>query len=318
MPLTNFPQGLSSFGVPVLPGLPSIGNAYSDHYFVDAKVGSDLYTADENAPDKPWATMSKAFANIKSGDVIHMRGKIREQLTSPVGVFDVTIVGASNRPRHADDHTETDGVRGSSGATWTAPATGSTAAPLLTVSQQGWRFHGITWQLSGSATACILLTKTDDSGNDERDGGHAEISYCKLQGTPSSPAGIGLQTNGVGFWTLKDNLIFGFTTGVAKTGAQGGQVGWGEIVNNRFSDNTNGIVSPLYRFVVAYNRFLATHTVEVNLTNGTANIVTENTFVGDYDASIAGTGDFWFNNYSLDAASAEVDADGKTSAVPAA
>lgn len=312
MGTTNFPNGISSMGVPVIGG-PSV---YGRYWFVDAKVGSDGNSG--KTASRPFQTMDKAFDMIDSGDVIFVRGKIREQLSTPVGVFDVTVIGAGNRPRHADDHTEANGARGSSGATWTAPASGSTAAPLLTVLQQGWRFHGLTWQLSGSATACALLTKTDDSGDDERDGGHAEFTYNKFQGTPSSPAGIGVQTNGVGFWKLENNLLLGFATAVAKTGSAGGQVGWGEIVGNRFSDNTNGIVSPLYRFLVARNYFLATHTKEVDLTSGTANIVTENVFMGDYDVNVAGTGDIWFNNYSLDAASAEVDADGKTTAVPAA
>lgn len=315
MGLTNFPNGVSSFGIPVLGSMPV--SAYGRYWFVDAKTGSDGNRG--NNRDRPFLTMSKALSVIDSGDVIFVRGKVREQLTTPNGVFDVTIIGAGNRPRHADDHTESGGARGSSAATWTAPASGSTASPLLQINQQGWRAYGITWQLSGSATACILLHKTDDSGDDERDGGHAEFMYNKFQGTPSSPAGIGVQTNGVGFWKLQDNLLFGFATAVAKTGSAGGQVGWGEIIDNRFSDNTNGIVSPLYRFLVKRNAFLATHTKEIDLTSGTANIVTENAFAGNYDASVPGTGDFWFNNYSLDTTSGEVDdTTGQTTAVPAA
>lgn len=310
--MTNFSQ-LSVGGVPILPG--GSLNPYGKTWFVDAKLGSD---GNRGTKAAPFLTMSKAFSSIGSGDIIFVRGKVREQLTSPAGVFDVTIIGASNRPRHADDHTEAVSTRGSSGATWTAPASGSTANPLLIIQQQGWRVQGITFQISGSATACVRLHKTDDSGDDERDGGHAEISYCKLQGNPASATGIGVQTNGTGFWKLHDNMFLGLVTGVAKTGTAGGQVGWGEIVGNRFSDNTNGIVSPLYRFLVKGNYFLATHTKEVDLTDGTANIVTENVFMGDYDASVAGTGDFWFNNYSLDTDSAEVAADGKSTAVPAA
>jgi hypothetical protein len=315
MGLTNFPNGISSFGVPVLGGMsPSI---YGRYWFVDAKTGADGNSG--RSRDRPFLTMAKAFANIDSGDVIFTRGKIREQLATPAGVHDVTIIGAGNRPRHADDHTESGGARGSSAATWTAPASGSTAIPLLQIIQQGWRVHGITWQLSGSATACVQLHKTDDAGDSERDGAHAELTYNKFQGTVGAAAGIGVQTNGVGFFKLQDNLLLGFTTAIAKTGSAGGQVGWGEIVGNRFSDNTNGIVSPLYRFLVKGNYFLATHTKEVDLTGGTANIVTENVFVGNYDACVSGTGDFWFNNYSLDTTSGEVDdTTGQTTAVPAA
>lgn len=301
-------------GVPV--GAP-YQSVYGQHWFVDAKTGSDGNSGKK--PTQPFLTMAKAFTRIGSGDVIYVRGKVREQLTTPAGVFDVTIVGAGNRPRHADDHTESGNTRGSSGATWTAPASGSTASPLLTIQQQGWRIHGLTWQLSGSATVCVLLHKTDDSGASERDGAHAELVYCKFQGTAASPAGIGIQTNGVGFWKVQDSLLFGFATAIAKTGTAGGQVGWGEIVGNRFTDNTNGIVSPLYRFLVKGNSFMAAHTIEMNLTGGAANIVTENAFNGNsaFETNTAGTGDFWFNNYAGDTGSGDVnDTTGYVEAAP--
>lgn len=307
MPLTNFPQGVSSYGVPML---PPQGSVYGHHYFVDAKVGLDAYTAEQNAPDKPFATMSRAFAVIKSGDVIHMRGKVREQLTTPAGVFDVTIIGAGNRPRHADDHTESNGLRGSSGATWTAPASGSTATPLLTVQQQGWRIHGIVFQLSGDADACIYVHKTDDSGDDERDGGHLELSYCKLQGTVGTPAGNGIEMNGVGFVSVRDCLIFGFAAGMIKSGAAGGQVGWWEVINNRFDDCTVGIDVPFYRSVIEGNKFISNVTVEMDLTDGNDNIVINNYFNGNdaFETNIAGTNDQWFPNYASDSASADVTA----------
>lgn len=286
-------------------------------WFVDAKVGSDSNSG--RTPAAPLLTMAAAFALIDSGDVIFFRGKIREQLDTPVGVHDVKIIGAGNRPRHADDlHESSTPGRGSSSATWTAPASGSTAVPLLRCIQQGWRVERICFQLSGSATACIGVHKTDDAGDDERDGGHLEVIACKLQGTVGAAAGIGIQTNGNGFVGVYENLLFGFATAMAKTGAAGGQVGWWDIQNNRFDANTNGIVLPLYHSLVRANYFM-NHTKEIDLTNGTTNIVTENHFLGNYDASVAGTDDSWFNNYSLDAASAEVDdTTGQTTSVPVA
>lgn len=278
-------------------------------WFVDAKVGNDSNRG--QLPTAPYATMAAAFARMKSGDKVFFRGKITEQLTTPTGVFDCSIFGMGNRPRHADDHTEADGARGSSGATWTAPASGSTASPLLQVNQQGWRLHGVTMQIAGSATACVLLNKTDDSGDDERDGGHFELSYCKLQGNPTTPIDIGLQTNGIGFWKVEDCLFLGFVTAIAKTGSAGGQVGWGEINRNRFSDNTNGIVSPLYRFSLRGNHFLPAHTVEFDLTGGQGNVWDDNVFSGNaaFETNVAGTSDFIVGkNYATDSASDDVTA----------
>lgn len=307
MAYTNFPQGITSFGVPVL---PPQGSVYGDHYFVDVKVGLDSYTAAQNDPDHPFATVSRAFAVIKSGDTIHVRGKVREQLTTPAGVFDVTLLGAGNRPRHADDHTESNGLRGSSAATWTAPASGSTATPLLTIQQQGWRVHGFVFQLSGDADACIYLHKTDDSGDDERDGGHAEISYNKFQGTVGTPAGNGIETNGVGFACIQNNLFFGFVNGIVKVGSAGGQVGWWEVIGNRFDDCTNAIDVPFYRSVLESNKFLSNITIEMDLTDGNDNMVINNYFSGNaaFETNVAGTNDMWFPNYAQDSASADVTA----------
>lgn len=309
MASTNF-TSLSVNGASVIPGSNMIGNPYSRHYYVDAKVGLDAYTAAQNDVDHPFATMSRAFAVIKSGDVIFVRGKVREQLTTPAGVFDVSIIGAANRPRHADDHTESDGARGSSAATWTAPASGSTATPLLTIQQQGWRVHGLVFQLSGSADACIYLHVTDDAGDSERNAGHAEISYCKLQGTVGTPAGNGIEINGCGFIRVSDCLLFGFTAGMIKSGAAGGQIGWCEIVNNRFDDCTTAIDLPLYRSVVEGNKFISNVTVEMDLTGGNDNIVINNYFSGNsaFETNIAGTNDMWFPNYAEDSASADVTA----------
>lgn len=296
---------------------PTQDTQFGKKWYVDAKTGSNSNSG--TAPSSPFLTMAKAFSLVGSGDVIYMRGKVREQLDTPVGVHDVRIIGAANRPRHADDHTEDGGARGSSGATWTAPASGSTAVPLLRLIQQGWRVERICFQLSGSATACIGVHKTDDAGDDERDGAHAEIVGCKLQGTVGTPAGIGIQTNGNGFVLVQDCLIFGFATAMAKTGSAGGQVGWWQIEDNRFDGNTNGIVLPLYHSLVRRNYFTVTTTKEIDLASGAANIVTENHFLGNYDANVAATGDSWFNNYSLDTTSGEIsDTSGQSTSVPVA
>lgn len=310
MPLTNFPNGVSSFGVPILPAMGGSSNPYATHYFVDAKVGTDALTAAQNDPDHPFLTMSRAFAVIKSGDVIHVRGKVREQLNTPAGVFDVSIIGAGNRPRHADDHTESLGLRGSSAATWAAPSSGSTAIPLLSIYQQGWRVQGITFQIDGNADAAIYLHKTDDSGDDERDGGHAEISYCKIQGNPTTPVGNGIEVNGIGFFGIYNNLFLGLVNGLVKVGSAGGQVGWAEIVGNRFSENTNGIVAPLYKCTVSQNQFLGGHTLEYDFTGGQDNMVINNYFNGNdaFETNINGTNDMFFPNYAGDAAATNITA----------
>src|SRR5260370_1350706 len=72
MPLTNFPNGLTSFGIPVLGGasIPFTGK----YFFVDAVNGSDGNTG--RSPSKALATVYKAHSLMTSGnnDVCYLIG----------------------------------------------------------------------------------------------------------------------------------------------------------------------------------------------------------------------------------------------------
>src|SRR4051812_35457516 len=69
-------------------------------YYVDTNSGVD--TNNGKSWSSAFLTMAKAFSVLVSGDRIVFVGNVREQLTTPVQVFDVQIIGAGNRPRHAD------------------------------------------------------------------------------------------------------------------------------------------------------------------------------------------------------------------------
>ena len=60
-------------------------------------VGSD--GNDGLSPLTPFATVERAFEFIDCYDIVVIDGVVREQVTAPLGVFDVTLVGAANRPR---------------------------------------------------------------------------------------------------------------------------------------------------------------------------------------------------------------------------
>ena len=71
MPITNFPYGVSSFGVPVMPGSgPWTGTAF----FVDPVNGSDSF--DGKSPSRAFATLYKAHDACTSGknDVVYLIG----------------------------------------------------------------------------------------------------------------------------------------------------------------------------------------------------------------------------------------------------
>ena len=73
MGLTNFPNGITSFGVPVTPSSGFMG-MFGDHYFVDFTNGSSAYDGLTTTTAKK--TLSQAYALATSGnnDVIWVNG----------------------------------------------------------------------------------------------------------------------------------------------------------------------------------------------------------------------------------------------------
>ena len=81
MTLTNFPNGVSSFGVPA--GLPM---SYGTYFFVDADSGSDLN--DGLSKDTPFATIAQAYSAVTTNkdDVIVLSTNGSHQLTSMLDI----------------------------------------------------------------------------------------------------------------------------------------------------------------------------------------------------------------------------------------
>jgi hypothetical protein len=201
-----------------------------DVYFVDANSGVD--TNDGATWDTAFLTMSKAFTSIASGDTIVFRGKIREQLTTPVQVFDVTVIGSGNRPRHADS--TPDGGQNATN-TWTIPASGATTAPLCKVIQQGWRFENILFA-GPTDSSCIQLFRDAGSGDDERDASHAEIIGCRFasgqDGIDQYGGCYNVRVEGCSFHDLTGYALKNGNVGIASPG------GW-QILGNRFDSCAN-------------------------------------------------------------------------------
>ena len=74
-----------------------------------------------------------------------------------MGIYDVGIIGAANKPRQATSGGEPTG----GGATWMAPATGAVAATaLLELTRQGWSIDNISFTPHTSSPA-ILFTRSE-------------------------------------------------------------------------------------------------------------------------------------------------------------
>jgi hypothetical protein len=303
--LTTFADGVYQYGgMPVGKDFlvsktfstPTKGRAW----FVDTSYGGN---GDGRSPKTAFSTMDAAFDHVQSGDVIYFVGKVTEQLVTPANVFDVTVVGCGNRPRHADA-TPTGGNYAAS--QWGPPASGAVAGQAtVRVIQQGWRFVNILFTMESATAAGVEVVRNAASGDDERDGSHCEIINCRFAG-----AGIGVRSGVAGLFTeiAFNVLVEGCTFNGCTTGMSGiNGNGW-QIKNNVFFGCTDNIIMALQNSFII-NNFIGPFTAAANsggidLTGGTAgNVVTLNYLSGTYSNAggyvAAGAGDEWAGNMNV-------------------
>lgn len=315
--ITNFPNGVSSFGSPVVP----VGRAGSTvdnngsvvrpikHFWVHGNVGNNGNAGD--TANAPLRTMQAAFNKVGSGDVIHFNGNIAEQISTPAGVFDVTIIGEGNQPRHADGHTTNNGY---SSATW--KTAGVSATPLLTVRQQGWKIANVLFD-GPSDAAAVQLFRDAGSGDAEDDASHAHIVGCKFVAAQNHIEFKG----GLSQCVIEGNLFFGSTDDsiVETVGAGVGTNNYHRIINNEFHNNATHIDLDCNYATIKWNTFGKWSTKGILMGGGSNNMVWGNYLSGDYDAGyVAGTADEWAGNFSMDVASDEVGDNAITTAVSVA
>lgn len=273
-------------------------------WFVDPSYGGN---GNGRSPSTAFSTMQQAFDHLQSGDIIYFVGKVLEQLVTPVQVFDVTVVGCGNSPRHADATPE-----GGNTATaqWGAPASGAVAGQAtVRVLQQGWRFVNILFTAQGSTAGMIEFVRNAASGDDERDASHGSVYGCRFAG-----AGVGVKfgatsyTENVFNVSIKDNIFNDNTYAIRLTN---GGAYRAQITDNVFETNTNHIVGGFTQSNISNNIVSSATTAAIVLTGGAGNQVSYNALDGTYAAGTLyapGTNDNWNGN----AAST-----GFTAAVPA-
>jgi hypothetical protein len=303
--LTNYPNGVASFGIPALPysNMIHVGSTVVDgetnvvgdtHRWVNGNTGSD--GNDGLSPSTPMKTMAACFLKLNSGDIIHFNGNITEQLTTPAGIFDVTIIGEGNLPRNADAHTTSNGY---SSATWKYPSSPTAATPLLKIQQQGWRLVNILFSGSLANTPDVVLFRDGGAGDSERDASHASIIGCRFDGGV-----IALQdSGGCAFVQVLGCSFRGFTTCAmqAITGAGIGTLLAWNIEGNRFMDNVIHLDMGLTQGTIKSNTFGKFTTTSIDLTGGANNTLYLNALAGTYSivgGYTPGTNDEWGGNFN--------------------
>lgn len=313
MTTTNFPNGVTSWGIPLFGGGPgriasgapgvSLGvtSVIGNTWFVDTVFGAD--GNDGVSPQSPLQTMAAAFLRLRSGDVINFRGKITENLTTPVQVFDVWINGLCNRPRHADA-TPLGGQYAA--AQWAPSATPTAGQATLNVIQQGWRLTNFLMTSSGATAPCLQVSRNAGAGNAERDGSHLEALGLRFAG-----AGIGIRSGEAGVFTeIPYNVLVagcqfdGMTTAMAT--AAGLTANQWIIRDNFFMGNTNQITMALANSLILRNQigpFTASASLGgISLVGGAGlNQVNGNWLSGTYSNAggyaAANANDNWYGNF---------------------
>jgi hypothetical protein len=265
---------------------------------------------------KALATMAAAFALLKSGDTIVFTGKVREQLITPVNIFDISVIGMGNRPHHADA-TPTGGQFAT--ATWTTPASGATTAALCKVLQQGWRFESILFA-GPSDHACLWFFRDDGAGDLERDASHGVVRGCRFASGQD-----GIWVTEVFDVLIEDNLFgngaSGFT-GFAILGVAGSGVAnplMGVVRRNQFLGNTNHVKCTCSNWRIYENVFddggTPNTTVVLNVKDpgagGGNNFVYNNIFqtaTANFNTPdvVGQATDVWAQNVSIDSTAAGV------------
>ncbi len=269
------------------------GAVFGIEWFVDGYAGSDDLGG--KSPGTAFKTMAQAFSVVGNSDTIYLSGIIEEQISAPQDVFDVSIIGTPNRPRHST----ASGVQQGSPADW-RPAVTGTATHNLTLREQGWTVENILFD-APDAAACIKLSRGEVAGN--MDASHATIRNCRFVG-----GGTGIQDTGGCFNVTIEGCVFQSLTNGIKCTSTSIDVPHGYIIrDNDFRQNTSDIIISLSYSTIDHNRFhMASSIVNTvyNSAQGDLNTVVENYFCDSASdmktACTGGTNDVWAN-YCTDA-----------------
>jgi hypothetical protein len=254
-----------------------------------------------NGPRGAHSTFAQVSPLLKSRDVVFIGGVLREQAVAPLGVFDVLIVGAANRPRQATSG----GTPTGGGATWLAPTSPAATTPLIKIREQGWTFANIMFGPHSDAAAIHAKRREDAT---DPDPSHFSVLGCYFSG-----GFIGIQDDGGCHHYLVDDCEFR-----AQTGAGGGGIVCtsttvavplqNTIRKSRFFDNVQNFASSQQNSVIEECHFDRATTTAISTTfnsvQGGGNHVTRNAFNivqgqfapgGSTGAVVGAADDVWYN-----------------------
>jgi hypothetical protein len=307
MATTNFPAGITSFGNIIMASGGAQFSPFGATWFVDTVNGNDANPTNEdgggtgdpagNSPLAPFATMGRVMEFVGSNDVIYFAGTIREQITAPLGVYGVRIIGAQGG-----------GVRDDNGAKWTYPASGATAGgALLLLREQGWSLSNFLMTPEPTSGACVELRRAEDATYP--DASHAIFTGMRFVGIDVTTTYGIRDIGGCSNIQVQDCEFYLCTTGYYCSSTAIAVPLRNKFYGNRFLQNTNDIIAPMSYGLFQGNRHYSTAATEkVEISGGGYNIVTGNVFpdaIADIDPAHGYDGnatDTWTGNLVSDQA----------------
>lgn len=236
MAFTNFPNGVSSFGIPLFGSGPF--SPYGNFWFVNPQTNSP---GDGTSPQTPYTTMAQALLSVADNDVICFIGKVREQLVAPLGVTGVRIIGVAGGNVRDDD-----------GAKWYAPASPVAGQALIEIREQGWEFHNFLMTPDNTGGACIKAHRAESATYP--DSSHFICRGMRFVGGGGTPNGI--EDVGGNHHYIVDGCEFQSLTKAITCSSTAIAVPLrNTITNNKFMQNTNDIASSLSYSLIQGNRF---------------------------------------------------------------
>lgn len=246
-----------------------------------ARVNNVFYLFPQGGgPRGSFTTFTDLAPFLRSRDLVLFSGVLLEQAIAPVGVYDVTLLGAANRPRQATNG----GVPTGGGASWLSPASPVAATPLLQVIEQGWTISNIQFA-PPAGSPCIRFRRRESATIP--DASHGQVLGCYF--STGGAAGVGIDVTETKRIKIADCDFEAIGAGACITNTADG-----------------GIASPNHLHIVG-NRFMRGNALEIDLATNDS-LIEGNIFYalfgveGGFRIDLAGGArNRVFNNYFSDA-----------------
>ena len=265
------------------------GSPFADHWYVDAENGKAVN--DGKGPTSAFSTMTLALAAVSDGDVIHLRGPIFENCTSPTGVAGVTILGDGTGLRHGSTTNTSEGYA----PAWRT-ASGVTDEPLLIMTSQGWTIEGILF--AGPSAETAIEIHSDGTTTPEETMSGLRILNCRF-----AAGKYAITDDGGSAFIEIDNCRFETQTTCSIECLNTNHaipLAW-KITNSIFgAGSASHIRSSASKWVIKDNVFATVASTAIyidlqyNSSQGSNNVLAGNTFAGVYT-----TADYLFDSTDI-------------------